>query len=184
MRELDQDFSVSFGNHPSMMPGEQLLWRGKPQRKAFVVSNWLKMLPVAVIWLAVDFQLIAEMIEEGSLFLVAFTMVHLFPVWIWLFSGLTAVKRWKNTDYFLTTKRIVIRSGVWSVNENSIFLRNVTNVSIRRGLLNHPFGTGSVLFNEGYTDYNRNGKKAPAFEHLENPDTVYSRTQQAIEMQL
>ncbi len=34
--------------------GEQILWRGKPKRSAFLLANVFKMLPVALIWLCFD----------------------------------------------------------------------------------------------------------------------------------
>ena len=38
----------------SLVEGEQIEWSGKPQRKAFIVNNVLKMLPVAFLWLVFD----------------------------------------------------------------------------------------------------------------------------------
>ena len=32
----------------ALLDGEQVLWSGKPQKKAFVLNNVLKMLPVAL----------------------------------------------------------------------------------------------------------------------------------------
>lgn len=38
----------------ALLDGEQVLWSGKPQKKAFVLNNVLKMLPVALLWIVFD----------------------------------------------------------------------------------------------------------------------------------
>ena len=182
MRGIDQEDAALRLWQPTLMPGEQLLWRGKPQRRAFVADNCLKMMPIAVIWFCIDFQFVKMAVTSNQIFLLLFLAFHLFPVWIWLYSALTAGKRWNNIHYVLTNQRLIIRSGFLSVSENSIYLHRLMDVTVKTGILDKPFGTGSVVFNVGNTDYRRSRSMPPAFEHLENADRVYHRIQQAMAM--
>ena len=169
-------------NTPVLAAGEAILWRGKPKRNAFIASKSLTMLPIAIIWLCFDSTFIAAALRnDGPWFLIPFMLLHLFPVWIWLGSTVTAGKRWKNTTYFVTNRRIIIQSGFLAVNETSLFYKDLRNAQVRIGLLNKLFGTGNIVFDSGVVMYNRkNQQHGPVLEDLENPHDVYNRIQKII----
>ena len=106
----------------ALLDGEQVLWSGKPQKKAFVLNNVLKMLPVALLWIVFDTFFIvmltrtADMIPLPAIvFLCVFFVFHLMPVWIWIYRCVTASKRHKNIEYAFTDKRIIVRKGAVAV---------------------------------------------------------------------
>lgn len=82
--------------------GEEIIWRGKPKKSAFIINKALTMMPFALIWLMFDGAFLAvafsnEMPKEMLFFIIPFFAFHLMPVWIWLSNVLTAKKRWDNT---------------------------------------------------------------------------------------
>ena len=100
-----------------LLEGEQLLWRGKPKKNAFIINKSIVMLPIAVIWFCFDFFFLSMMLAGGVmgemlLFVIPFFALHLMPVWIWLWNVLSANRSWKNTEYAVTDKRIILRGGV------------------------------------------------------------------------
>ena len=108
-----------YGQHNIVLAaGETILWRGKPKRGAFIATKSLTMLPIAIIWLIFDSSfLVAAFSGDGPWFMIPFMLLHLMPVWIWLGNVITAGRRWKNTNYYVTNRRLVIQSGFLAVNE-------------------------------------------------------------------
>ena len=165
---------------PMLAAGESILWRGKPKKSAFIASRSLALLPVAVIWLCFDSVLIMSALGgDTPWFLIPFMLLHLMPVWIWLGSMITAGKRWKNTNYFVTNRRIIIQGGFLAVNESSLFYKDLCNTRLRIGLLDKLFHTGDILFDNG-VPYHRKNQPIPMLEDLEDPHSVYNRVQKII----
>ena len=178
-----QDYEYG-GRNPMLAPGEAILWRGKPQKKGFIATKSLTLAPFAIIWLIIDSSLILNAFRGDSPWvLIPFMLLHLMPVWIWLGSVITAGRRWKNTMYYVTNRRIIIQGGFFAVNENSLFFKDIRNTHVRIGLLDKVFGTGDIVFDNGMIYHTRNGNRRaqlPAMEDLENPYDVYNRVQRVI----
>lgn len=177
---MREDFEYS-QRHPALAAGEAILWRGKPKRSAFVATKSLTLLPIAIIWLCFDSTLIFSAFHDGGpWFLIPFMLLHLMPVWIWLGSTLTAGRRWSNTNYYVTNRRIIIQSGFFAVNETSLFYKELRNAQMRIGLFDHLFHTGSIAFDSGVIMHYNKQQKGPSLENLENPKDVYERIQKII----
>ena len=168
---------------PALGAGETILWRGKPQKKGFIATRCLTMLPIAVIWLVIDLQIILQAFGGGGeLMLIPFFALHLMPVWIWLGSAVTSVRRWKNTMYYATNRRIIIQGGFLAVNETSVYYKDIRNVQIRVGFLDKLFGTGDIIFDDGCYHHNRRSRNMPMhmIEDLEDARQVYGRIQKIV----
>lgn len=177
---MHEDFEYSQRN-PALAAGEAILWRGKPKRSAFIATKSLTMLPIAIVWLCFDSTfIVAALNNDGPWFLIPFMLLHLAPVWIWLGSTLTAGKRWRNTMYYVTNRRIIIQGGFFAVNETSIFYKDLRNAQLRIGLLDHLFHTGSIVFDSSMILHGNKQQKGPYFENLENAQNVYERIQKII----
>lgn len=131
---------------------EQLLWSGKPNKKIFILERILKMMPVALLWLAVDagfltFFFIAFAHHKIPTFLLAivipFFCIHLIPVWIWIFHVVTASIRLKHTEYGFTDKRIIIKSGLF-VDVVSVYYADISSVKLNVGFLDRIFKVGDI----------------------------------------
>lgn len=130
---------------------EQVLWRGKPKKSAFIVSKIFNMLPIIILWLAVDgfliYVLISKNIFEGNVMLtialVAFLLIHLCPVWFWLSNVVTAWRQYKVIEYCFTNKRIIVRTGIF-VDIKNLYYADIQNVNLRVGLIDRMMKVGDI----------------------------------------
>ena len=163
--------------------GEKILWEGKPKKNAFVATKSLTMFPIAIIWLMLDLGFIVSSIMEGEMlfFIIPFFTLHLMPVWIWLANVFTANRRYKNTGYYVTNRRIIIQHGFLAVNEISLFYKDLKNVQIKVGIIDKLFHVGDICFDAGVR-YDARGHRENqfVFEELENAPEIYARIQKII----
>ena len=181
METFDNEFETQSLNRPVLAADEHILWSGKPKKNAFIASHSLTMMPIAIVWICFDFSAISSIFSSGNIqwFLVGFFALHMMPVWIWLGSLITAPKRWRNTNYYVTNRRIIIQGGFLAVNEKSLFFKEIRSVQSKVGLFDKLSGTGSVLFNAEMISGN-NKATPPSFQYLENAGAVYQRVQRTV----
>ena len=70
---------------------EKIMWEGKPSKKCFIFESIFNpMLPFALIWAIIDLGFIGTVSKFGNdgfgFFLIPFFLLHLMPVWIYLFG--------------------------------------------------------------------------------------------------
>ena len=169
---------------PVLVPGEQIIWSGKPKKNAYIINKVLGMLPIALIWLLLDGFFIANAFSAGGqmqFFLIPFFLLHMFPVWLWLINALTANRSWKNTVYYVTGRRILIQTGVLSQDVQSIYYKDIRNVNLRIGLLDRLLGVGDICFDLGYY-YTRGKTKTnyKTFLDIEHAHEVYTQVQKVV----
>ena len=95
MREIDERFFVNENKGKKnkvkiedvLLPGEKILWRGKPKKLSYVLYKCIKLIPIAIIWGAIDFGVLFTIFKDGAgqgivFFLVPFFAIHLLPVWL------------------------------------------------------------------------------------------------------
>lgn len=164
----------AMGAAPTLAPGEYMIWRGKPNKRAYIADKALAMLPIALIWLVFDLQFLR--LSGGNRFLTAFLLVHMLPVWIWLGSAVTAVIQWKNEDYYLTSKRIIICRGILKPQRQSVFLRDVHSIRTHYGLLDRIFGSGDIFLNYSVHGHGRRRHTSGWFlMNLADPEPIRER---------
>ena len=164
----------AMGPAPTLAPGEYVIWKGKPKKSAYIADKALSMLPIAVFWAIFDVQFLMRSGGDGMLLL--FLLVHMMPVWLWIGNAITSVLQWRNEDYFVTNKRIIIRKGIFNPQRQSLFLRDVHSCELHYGLLDRMFGSGDVYLN--HTVY-RSGKHRRSsgwyLMNLAEPDAIRER---------
>ena len=131
---------------------EQILWRGKPKKAAFILSKFCNLLPFVIIWLLFDgffiYMLVSMNIFQEipvviSIVIVVFFLIHLLPVWFWLSNVITAWKQYKNIEYCFTNKRIIVRTGIF-VDIKNLYYTDIQNVNLRVGLIDRMLKVGDV----------------------------------------
>lgn len=177
---MTYDSEYQYAPQPVLASGEAILWRGKPQKKGFVATKSLTMMPIAIVWLIFDLNFFSMAGGGGSFFLIPFLLLHMMPVWIWLGNVITAGRRWKNTAYYVTNRRIIIQEGFLAVNETSLFYKDIRNTQVRIGFLDKLFGTGDILFDTGMYNSKHNRVVYQSLDDLENPHEAYSRIQKIV----
>ena len=175
-----EDFETD-SSYPMLSAGESVLWRGKPKKGAFIATKSLSMMPIAILWLIIDLSFMNAAFTGGQMlgFMIPFFLLHLMPVWIWLGNVFTAGRRWKNTGYYVTNRRIIIQGGFLAVNETSLFYKDLQNAQLRIGLLDKVFHTGDIIFDNGIIVNNKQNRRF-VFEDLEDAQEVYRRVQKII----
>ena len=130
-------------------PNEQILWRGKPQYRAYI----LKFLPATffgLFWCSflVPFYwavFTGKMPIFGWLVLGPHTLVGL---------GLLGTPLWASLvypyiEYAITNKRIITKAGFFARSFTTVDYTNLTDVSVNIGLIGRLTDTGDILFVSG-----------------------------------
>ncbi len=167
-----------------MMPDESVIWKGTPKKSAYIINSSMKMAPFAIIWLLFDGFFIATFIGAGVVrqmlfFIIPFFALHLMPVWIWLFNMFTAAGRWKNTEYAVTNKRILIRNGLVGYQYESIYYTDISNVSLHVGVIDKMLGVGDIYLMTNSSTVG-SGKNVPTILDIEDPQRVYGMVQSTV----
>lgn len=170
-----------------LVEGETLLWSGKPKKGAFIINSSLTMMPFALLWLAFDSTFIISFIKSGQImssmafFIIPFFALHLMPVWIWLGNIITAGKRWNNAKYYVTDKRIIIQSGFVNMEYQTIYYKDIRNVSLRMGIIDRMLRVGDIYLDLGtYISRNQSRPVTNAFFDIENPSEIYNKLQKIV----
>ena len=164
--------------------GEQELWSDKKKKSAFIINNIVRMMPVALIWLLFDSFIIYVFISSGAikemvLPIILFFAFHLLPVWIWLGNVLTANKKWKNTKYYVTDKRIIVQTGIISASYDTIYYKDIKNVSLKVGIIDKLLKVGDIYIDTGNTTFTNSGTKK-LFMTLLDIEKPYTRLQKIV----
>ena len=184
------DKIVNYQNEPTspLVEGETLIWSDKPKKSAYIINQIIIMMPIALIWLALDSFFIIQFFSIGFeepemlFFVIPFFALHLMPVWIWLGQVISASRRWKNTKYYVTDKRVIIQNGFFAENYQTIYYKEIKNVNLRIGLIDKMLNVGDVYFDLGqyYTTKNGTTSITSGFLDVENPREMYSKLQKIV----
>lgn len=136
--------------------GEKVLWRAKPNSRSYILSAVVKMLPLALLWMAADsffIVIIATQMKAGTLplamlaFIIPFFLLHLTPVWIWLRNIIRSVAEIKNIEYAITDRRIILRSGVIGIDFKFVNFTEIDSINVRVGCVEKLFKVGDIYIN-------------------------------------
>jgi len=161
-----------------LVDGETLIWQGKPKKSAFIINKSITMLPIALLWGMIDGGFIAAIIASGEIgemwwFIIPFFALHLMPVWIWLGNVLSAGKKWANTRYVMTDRRIIIESGFIGMDYQTIYYKDINKVNLKVGAIDKLLKVGDIYFDI------KNGV-VQAFLDLEDAYDLYPKIQKVV----
>lgn len=133
---------------------EKIYWRGKPNKKSYILSNLTRWVLFGTLWLTADLFFISILITSGAamgaaetVFLVIFFAFHMTPVWFMIARILMVVKEADNLEYAVTNKRVLVRSGVIGIDFKSMYFSDISNVSVKVGFVDRMFQVGDVYVN-------------------------------------
>ena len=157
MKTVDEKYFINdtkgnnFSIEDSLSSDESLLWKGKPLRKSFILNSVLKFLPFALIWLIFDTLFIVLLVLNVKeiptiviVFLAIFFLFHLIPVWLWIYSIISASKRQKIEEYAFTNKRILIKQGFIGSTIISVFYDSINSVNLKIGIIEKMCHVGDI----------------------------------------
>jgi len=157
---------------------EHILWREKPNKKAYIWSKVLVMMPFALIWLLIDGGVLLGMLVGGgfaeigvgpTLIMLVFMLFHMTPVWIWLGGIIKGVKEHKNIEYAFTEKRIIVRRGLIGIDFKNIYYTDVQSVNLRVGIIDRILHVGDV--------YIKANQESVVLFDIKNPYEITSKLQ-------
>lgn len=154
------------GSELEMMVGkeETILWRGRPDRKCFILESIFNpMLPFAVLWAVIDFGIIGTMAFTGafaemkgmSIGIILFFAFHLMPVWIYLAGLLGIARKYRNIEYIVTDKGIYASGGFFTYTCEMKPFTDLSHINIHRGIFDQWLGVGDVVSECGHTSTSR-----------------------------
>ena len=147
---FDKNESCNIENY--LLPCEEIIEKHKPNRKAYLLTQIMKILPFGVVWLLFDtlgirFILSTGVLQEGN-FIAAFVIlifaIHLTPIFIWLYHIIVALRKIKHEEYAITNERILVKEGFLSVNIKSIKYSQISSVFSDRTYTDKWVGVGDV----------------------------------------
>ncbi len=155
---------------------EQILWRGKPYKKSFILSSVFRFLPVAVIFLLFDltFLIMLGAFFDGLpwfvyIFIAVFFCFHLLPLWIWIAGIVSSSKRQQKEEYAFTSKRIIVKQGLIGSSIVSIYYPSLTSVNLKIGLIEKLCKVGDI--------YIVAANQRAVLEDIKDPYFIASRLQ-------
>lgn len=135
---------------------EKILKSFSPNTTAYVLRKIILMLPIAIVWLLVDIVFIiyvanisnAVVANAGLVVLIVFFFgLHLMPIWLWVWGTTQTCSDLRNTEYVLTTKRLIIKNGIKSANFTIINLKDVTAINTKQRLCEKMLKSGDISVN-------------------------------------
>lgn len=140
--------------------GETVIWEGRPHKGVTILETIFNpMLGFALVWGMVDFGIIGGMLLSGemrgqgtALFLVPFMLIHLMPVWMYLFGVLSSYLKWKNTRFMVTDRGLYVSGGVFTFNYEMKPWTDISHVGIHQGIFDRIFGVGDVVSTCAHTN--------------------------------
>ena len=187
MSEIDKDFfkydqkeNRNKTIDEELKSDEIVLFRAKPKKSAYILEAFFKMLPIAIIWLAFDTFFIIEFLSMGAeqlgpfvIFIIFFFIVHLTPVWIWLGGLIKATAGYKNIEYAITDKRILVRDGILNVEIKSLEFKNIASFNISKSLSDQMLHVGDIIV--------ICGTERVVIHDIENPAFILEKLKQLAE---
>ena len=141
-------------------PDEQILWTGKPKKIVYIKEAILRpFLFVSLIWAAVSFGMffgffLGNNLEIPIYFLVPYCIIHLAPFWFYLIHVITSLIAWKHIEFMVTDKAVYTSYGVLRLYFDRKTFQEVTNVSVRQGIIDRHHNVGDVFIIAGRSSIN------------------------------
>ncbi len=135
---------------------EQILWRGKPNKKCFILESIFNaMLPFALLWGCIDGFVISAALSTGisnidgagsaGMPILAFFAIHLMPVWLYLGGVFSSISRYKRTAYIITDQAIYLSGGKGSNRTQRKPFSDMVNVEIRKGFFDEKLKVADII---------------------------------------
>lgn len=155
---------------------ENFIWVGEPMFFPFLCTG-IPFLIIGLLWGAFDyFGFIQHMgkMKNGPPpgFIIPFFALHLFPFWASILNVLRLILVHKNTFYTITNKRVMMRSGFWGIDFNSIDYDKISDIQITVNPIENMLGVGTIRISAGKTS-NKGNPLTDDFIAVHNPYEVF-----------
>lgn len=124
---------------------ETILYEGKPDKRCFIFESIFNpLLPIAIIWAVIDLGVLGFATQGFSSIITPFMLLHMMPVWIYLFGVIFSFRKYKNTYYIVTDHAVYVSSGVFTMNLEAKTFAELSRVNLHRGVFDQMFHVGDI----------------------------------------
>src|SRR3954454_14490856 len=96
-----------------LAPGERVLWRSKPERRAFVLRTWpLSVFGMVLVVTIVLFEIVILTTEAPDVLAAWGLPFALAALYMAVGHFLVTYREWQQTEYLVTDSRVLIRHGI------------------------------------------------------------------------
>ena len=183
---VDKDyFDINKNNEPInakdlLLENESILLTLKPYKTDYFLESFFSGFLFVLFWAGFDAFFIIMMVRSGFFetqpwsiaFVVIFFILHLIPVWKYFANVARRLIEYKKIEYTFTDQRIIIRSGVVSVDFKTFFYSEINEVQIKVGLLDRLFKVGDIHITAN--------TKSAVIEDIKNPYEYGNRIQKLV----
>ncbi|MBO5952506.1 MAG: hypothetical protein J6Q53_00030 [Oscillospiraceae bacterium] len=160
----DYQFTRSY-----LLPGEQITWRGHPEKGFFLLPTDIVMIPFGIFWLVFSLFWEYGVIQSGVTFMAIWGLPFL-GIGIYLVFGrlihITYLRG--RTQYVITNKKLIIKKGSKITMYDA---KDIPPMTLRM----HKNGNGTITFSE--TIHYRRGRHYSNYFALENiKDPVHAQS--------
>ena len=159
---------------------EEILVSLTPNKKVYILEAIFRGLPIALLWGGIDTFIIIMMSRSGFfelsfavLFVVFFFAIHLIPVWMYIWGIVKRTMDYKNLQYYLTNKRIILRNGLIGIDFKVFYYSDIASVTVKVGIFDRNFKVGDL--------YIQSTNQRAVLEDIENPYFYLSKIQKIVQ---
>ncbi|TRO51539.1 PH domain-containing protein [Candidatus Bathyarchaeota archaeon] len=122
-------------------PNEEIIWSGKPNRKAFLLSSVLWSVAIAAFFLGITSLFLLSgtpLLSSPAIISIPFAIGLMvgFPIWQY--------RKTPHTEYMITNQRLIIKSGITKQDVWFTELDEIKDAIVKIGLLDKILGTGKL----------------------------------------
>jgi membrane protein YdbS with pleckstrin-like domain len=156
---------------------EVVLWSGRPNAVPFYLSG-VPFLIFGILWGCFDyFGFIRHMTSREAGFAIPFFALHLFPLWLGVGNMFRLVFVFRNTEYAITNRRLLIRGGFWGISFKSVDYDRIQETDVSVGPIEKMLDVGTIKFFSG-AQTSRGANIYDRFIGISDPYEVYKKIKQ------
>lgn len=126
-----------------MAPGEEVLWRGKPERQPFVFRTWpLSIFGAVLVIAAMAYEVVVLTTEAPDLLALGGVPFLLAALYMAVGHFLVTRREWENTEYLVSERQVLIRHGIFQPSLTHFSLHGLPNTTVEM----HGIDIGNVMF--------------------------------------
>ncbi len=161
--------------------GEQILWSGKMNLKATLLKSIPWAVTLIILALFINSTLSGDSVSCTMNNVVKFgqecaqstSLMYYVLLGIGILIPIITFVNYKVTQYAVTEKRVVIKTGLIGADIKSLYYDQIRDLSIQVGLVDKIFKTGSIKIDTGKIMSGKNGSQS-VFDSLRNVDDAYN----------
>lgn len=172
------DLSLENELSPLLLPGEKLLWAGKPKTGLRLQAGDIFMIPFSLLWGGFALFWESSVILKDAPLLFKIWGIPFVVIGLHMIFGrfLVDSKKRSNTFYGITNDRILIWSGIFRKDLKSVSVKNLPQITLTR--VKNGYGTivlGHNDFRNVMTSVNifPSGQAVPSLELIPDVNEVY-----------